>query len=42
MRTRIAIEDDRPLAAPRTRPSCSLDELLAQWDETTGIDDRDP
>ena len=37
----IGIEDGRMIVAPRTRPSYSLEELLAQCDETSPDDDRD-
>ncbi len=33
-RVDISIEDDRLVVTPRTRPRYSLDELLAQCDET--------
>ena len=38
-RVGIGIEDGRLIVAPRTRPSYSLDELLAQCDETAPADD---
>ena len=34
----IGIEDGRLIVAPRTRPSYSLDELLAQCDESAPVD----
>ena len=37
----IGIEDGRLIVAPRTRPSYSLDELLAQCDENAAVDDGD-
>ena len=40
-RVAIGIEDGRLIVAPRTRPSYSLDELLAQCDETAPADDED-
>ncbi len=40
-RVDIGVEGDRLIVAPRTRPSYSLDELLAQCDETAPADDED-
>ena len=40
-RVDIGIEDGRLIVAPRTRPSYSLDELLAQCDDTGPVDDED-
>ncbi len=40
-RVDIGIEDGRLVVAPRTRPSYSLVELLAQCDETAGPADAD-
>ena len=40
-RVDIGIEDGRLIVAPRTRPSYSLDELLAQCDEDAPLDDGD-
>ena len=40
-RVDIGIEGGRLVVAPRTRPSYSLDELLAQCDETAGANDED-
>ena len=40
-RVDIGIEDGRLVVAPRTGPSYSLDELLAQCDETAGPNDGD-
>ena len=40
-RVDIGVEGDRLIVAPRTRPSYSLDELLAQCDETAPTDDED-
>ena len=37
----IGIEGDRLIVAPRTRPSYSLDELLAMCDEGAPGDDED-
>lgn len=37
----IAVEDGRLIVAPRTRPSYSLRELLAQCDENAPDDDAD-
>ena len=37
----IGVEDGRLIVVPRTRPSYSLDELLAQCDETAPADDGD-
>ena len=37
----INVEDGRLIVAPGTRPSYSLDELLAQCDETAPGDDDD-
>ena len=37
----ITIEEGRLVVAQRTRPSCTLDELLAQCDETAPADDGD-
>ena len=37
----IAVEDGRLIVAPRTRPSYSLEELLAQCDENAPADDAD-
>ena len=37
----IDVEDGRLIVAPRTRPSYSLKELLAQCDETAPDDDAD-
>ena len=37
----IGIEAGRLIVAPRTRPSYTLDELLAQCDETATDDDTD-
>ena len=38
-RVDIDVEDGRLIVAPRTRPSYSLKELLAQCDETAPVDD---
>ena len=40
-RVDIGVEDGRLIVAPRTRPSYSLEELLAQCDETAPADDGD-
>ena len=40
-RVDIGIENGRLTVAPRTRPSYTLDELLAQCDETAPADDED-
>ena len=40
-RADIAIEEGRLVLAPRTRPSYTLDELLAECDETAPADDGD-
>ncbi len=40
-RVDIGVEGDRLIIAPRTRASYSLDELLAQCDETAPVDDED-
>ena len=40
-RVDIGIEDGRLIVAPTTRPGYSLDELLAQCDETAPADDAD-
>ncbi len=40
-RVDIGIEGGRLIVAPRTRPSYTLDELLAQGDETAPADERD-
>ena len=40
-RVDIGIENGRLIVAPRTRPSYSLDELLAQCDENAPVDDGD-
>ena len=37
----IGIEEGRLVVAPRTRPSYSLEELLAQCDENAPLDDAD-
>lgn len=37
----IGVEGDRLIVAPRTRPSYSLDELLAMCDETAPADGED-
>jgi len=37
----IGVEGDRLVVAPRTRPSYTLDELLAMCDETAPADDGD-
>ena len=37
----IGVEDGRLIVAPRTRPSYSLKELLAQCDENAPVDDAD-
>ena len=37
----IGVEGDRLVVAPRTRPSYTLDELLAMCDETVPADDGD-
>ena len=37
----IGVENGRLIVAPRTRPSYSLDELLAQCEETAPPDDGD-
>ena len=37
----IGIEEGRLVVAPRTRPSYSLEELLAQCDDTAPDDDED-
>ena len=37
----ITIEEGRLMVAQRTRPSYTLDELLAQWDEAAPADDGD-
>ncbi len=40
-RVNLGIEEGRLIVAPRTRPSYTLDELLAQCDETAPADDED-
>ena len=40
-RVDIGIEDGRLIVAPRTRPTYTLDELLAQCDETVAADHED-
>ena len=40
-RVDIGIEDGRLIVAPRTKPSYTLDELLAQCDETASADHED-
>ena len=40
-RVDIGIEDGRLIVAPRTKPSYTLDELLAQCDETAPADHED-
>ena len=40
-RVDIGVEDGRLIVMPRTRPSYSLEELLAQCDETAPVDDAD-
>ena len=40
-RVDIGIEEGRLIVAPRTRPSYTLDELLAQCDETAPADHAD-
>ena len=40
-RVDIDVEDGRLNVAPRTRPSYSLKELLAQCDDTAPVDDAD-
>ena len=40
-RVEIGIEEGRLIIAPRTRPSYSLEELLAQCDATAPGDDAD-
>ena len=40
-RVDIGVEGDRLIVAPRSRPSYSLDELLAMCDETAPVDDGD-
>ena len=40
-RVDISIEEGRLIVAPRTRPTYTLDELLAQCDENATADDRD-
>ena len=40
-RVDIGVKDGCLIVAPRTRPSYSLDELLAQCDETAPGDDED-
>ncbi len=37
----IGVEDGRLIVAPRTRPSYSLEELLAQCDDSAPDDDGD-
>ncbi|MDE0174257.1 MAG: antitoxin [Defluviicoccus sp.] len=37
----IGIEEGRLIVAPRTRPSYTLDELMAQCDETAEVDHED-
>ena len=37
----IGVEDGHLIVVPRTRPNYSLDELLAQCDETAPADDGD-
>lgn len=37
----IGVEDGRLIAPPRTRPSYSLRELLAQCDDNAPVDDAD-
>ena len=37
----IGVEGDRLIVAPRSRPSYSLDELLAMCDETAPVDEGD-
>ncbi len=40
-RVDIGVEDGRLIVMPRARPSYSLEELLAQCDETAPVDDAD-
>ncbi len=40
-RVDIGVEDGRLIVAPKTRPSYSLEELLAQCDETAPADHHD-
>ena len=40
-RVDIGIEEGRLIVVPRRRPSYTLDELLAQCDETAPVDDGD-
>ena len=40
-RVDINVEEGRLIVAPRTRPTYTLDELLAQCDENATADDRD-
>lgn len=40
-RVNLGIEKGRLIVAPRTRPSYTLDELLAQCDETAPADNGD-
>ena len=40
-RVNLGIEEGRLIVAPRTRPSYTLEELLAQCDETAPADDED-
>ena len=40
-RVDIGVQDGRLIVAPKTRPSYSLEELLAQCDDTTPADDGD-
>ena len=37
----IGVEDDHLIVAPRRRPNYTLDELLAQCDETAADEDED-
>ncbi len=37
----IGIEDGSLIVRPKSRPSYSLDELLAQCDDTAPVEDRD-
>ena len=37
----IGVEGGRLIVAPRTRPNYTLDELLAQCDDTGHLDDED-
>lgn len=40
-RVDIGVQDGRLIVAPRTRPNYSLEELLAQCDDTAPADDGD-